>query len=250
MMRLRWRNLEFAPSVVMTLLTALAIGLFVLLGNWQLQRAEEKRSIEEAYRARLDEPCRRQLPASGNDQDLRYSRVCLVGSYHLDNVVLVDNKLHRGAAGYHVLLPFRPEGASRAVWVNRGWVAAGADRSRLPRILPPREASRVDGVLTIPTTAGFRMGQVEPDGHWPLRVPYIDLQKINPQVEWSMLHYVVWLDPALDDYYERDWKPVWSPPEKSRAYALQWFSFALIALLLFLGLNTRKTDDGKDDERN
>ena len=245
-MRFRLANFYFEPSLVMTVLTIAAVSLFLVLGNWQLQRAEQKREIVDAYQARLLQPCRRSLPVSDVDQELAYSKVCVTGSYRLQQVVLVDNKLHQGAAGYHILVPFVPEHGRGAIWVNRGWVAAGVDRDRLPEILPPRESSRVEGILTIPSTAGFRMGQVEPDGNWPLRVPYIDLQKINPHIDAPMLGYVVWLDPEVDDYYVRDWQPVWSPPEKSEAYAAQWFSFAAIALLLYLVLNTRKYRMGED----
>jgi cytochrome oxidase assembly protein ShyY1 len=53
---------------------------------------------------------------------------------------------------------------------------------------------------------------------------------------------VLWMAPESRGNYLRDWHPVWLPPERSRAYAVQWFSFAGIALLLFILLNLRKIE--------
>ena len=35
---------------------------------------------------------------------------------------LLDNRVHQERAGYHVLTPFRADGAEAVVLVNRGWV--------------------------------------------------------------------------------------------------------------------------------
>jgi cytochrome oxidase assembly protein ShyY1 len=40
----------------------------------------------------------------------------------------------------------------------------------------------------------------------------------------------------------RVWNPVWMRPEKSRAYATQWFTFALLAMVFFVILNLRKIE--------
>jgi surfeit locus 1 family protein len=126
------------------------------------------------------------------------------------------------------------------VLVNRGWVASGYDRQQLPQIRPPLQPTLVKGIVTIPDIRGFHMGQVRLTDQWPQVIPYIDLENIQRGLDFEILPYVIWLSPEVEDYYERDWNPVWSPPEKSEAYAMQWFSFAAIALLLFIVMNLKK----------
>jgi len=52
----------------------------------------------------------------------------------------------------------------------------------------------------------------------------------------------LWLAPEREGHYVRDWNPVWMRPEKSRAYATQWFAFALLSLVFFVILNLRKIE--------
>ncbi len=247
-MRIRFRGLEFAPTGFMTLATLVCFVLFVALGNWQLQRADHKRAIEQRFQDRLEQPYGYHYLTQDVDADMQYRKVRLRGEYDLDHLLLVDNKLHQGVAGYHVLMPFVIDPTGKAVWVNRGWVAAGYDRSILPAIRSPRVPDQVKGVVTIPSTEGFRMGTVDASRQWPKRVPYVDLEVINPSLDLPMLPYVVWLSPDVDDFYIREWVPVWSPPGKSEAYAVQWFSFALVVCILYLFLNTRRvTGDSNHD---
>lgn len=239
-MRIRFGQYEFSPSALMLVLALAGFSLFVVLGNWQLQRADYKRLLDQQYRAKLEQPYRFAVLGEELDEALRYQRVSLRGRYDMAHVLLVDNRLHKGNAGYHILLPFQLDGSSKSVWVNRGWISAGFDRNILPEVLPPRVSDRLQGIVTLPDGSGFRMGEVAIRDEWPQRIPYVDLSVINASVPMRMLPYVIWQAPEMDDYYVREWQPVWSPPEKSEAYAVQWFSFAAIVLLLLIVLNTRK----------
>lgn len=239
-MRIRIQQFEFVPSQLMVFLTVVFCCLFLVLGNWQLQRADIKRDIEQRYQAQLDQPYRYLVLESEADENLVYQKISLKGAYLDNRVLLVDNKIHQGQAGYHVLVPFMIAGAHKTVLVNRGWMAAGYDRAQLPEVRKPRVPDRLKGIVTLPSTEGFRMGRVELSSQWPQRIPYIDMARIQQGIDFDILPYVIWLSDEVDDFYVRDWRPVWSPPEKSEAYAVQWFSFALIVLILFVALNIRK----------
>lgn len=232
----------------MLVLTLVFFGLFVVLGNWQLQRADYKRGIEQRFKQRLQQPAEYLKLDQKPDENLVYRRVRLKGRYDMQHVLLLDNQLYQGKAGYQVLIPFLIEHKNQAVWVNRGWVAADYNRQILPDILPPRITDRVEGILTLPSKAGYRLGEVTMTDSWPQRVPFLDLSVINRALAIKLLPYVIWEDPSMNDYYVRDWKPVWMPPEKSEAYALQWFSFAAIVLVLFVVLNTKKITRETIDE--
>jgi surfeit locus 1 family protein len=48
------------------------------------------------------------------------------------------------------------------------------------------------------------------------------------------------LDPKLPDGYVREWTPPGLPPDRHFSYAIQWWGFALVLLVLYFGLNFRK----------
>nr|MDQ2972370.1 SURF1 family protein [Pseudomonadota bacterium] len=48
-------------------------------------------------------------------------------------------------------------------------------------------------------------------------------------------------DPATP--YVRQWTPDTMPPARHRAYALQWFTFALVALVMFFVLHRVRDDE-------
>lgn len=230
----------------MMLLAILFFGLFLVMGNWQLQRAELKRDIENRFIEQLKQPYQYVILDSEINESYEYRKIKLKGFYQLNRVILLDNQVNQGVAGYHVLQPFFVEGDRKAVLVNRGWVAGGGDRMRLPEIREAKIDNQVMGIVTIPSTQGYRLGEIVMTKNWPQRVPFVDISKIQQGLSFELLPYVIWQAPEMDDYYVRDWKPVWSPPEKSEAYALQWFSFAFIVLILFVVLNVKKIVRGSE----
>jgi cytochrome oxidase assembly protein ShyY1 len=48
------------------------------------------------------------------------------------------------------------------------------------------------------------------------------------------------LDPQMPDGYVRDWTPPGLPPARHLSYAIQWWGFAVVLLVLYFGLNFRK----------
>lgn len=239
-MRIRYRQWEFSPTLFMSLLALVFFSLFLALGLWQLDRADFKRNIEVQYLEQLKQPFSYMILDQDVNESFVYRRIRLKGIYQSEFLILLDNQVSQGVAGYHVLMPFFIDSGRKAVLVNRGWVVGGNDRTVLPDIRAPKQANEVLGVLTVPSTAGFRLGEVRMSEQWPQRVPYLDLQKIQQGLPFEILPYVIWQSPDMDDYYVRDWQPVWLPPGKSKAYAVQWFSFAVIAFILFIVLNLKK----------
>jgi len=232
---------QFKPSALMTLVALAGIALFVLLGLWQLDRAAFKQVIVDKFEARLNAPYQA-LGDPGDWQSVEYQRVILQGRFILSKSLLLDNQLDQGRAGYHVLTPFELTDG-RLVLVDRGWTPAGDSRAKLPVIENSPLSKDVRGIVTLPAGDGFRMGQIKLGEQWPQVIPFVDIATLQSSYDNRLLPVVIWLAAKQDGLYVRDWHPVWSLPEKSRAYAVQWFSFAIIALVLFFVLNLRKLDD-------
>jgi surfeit locus 1 family protein len=233
---------RFKPTLRATVIALAGFVFFVSLGAWQLERADYKDAIEQKFESRLEAEYR-QLDTRAALLDLEFRKLELLGEYDLSRTFLVDNQLHHGQAGYHVLSPFELAASNDFVLVNRGWVAVGKSRDLLPSIEPPVAAGVVRGIANIPGEDIYRMGQISLQENWPQVVPFIDLEAIRAQFKGQLLPFILWLGPEQPGHYKREWNPVWAKPEKSRAYAWQWFSFALISLILYLVLNLRNENE-------
>lgn len=232
---------QFRPAWWAVVLTALGVALFIALGMWQLQRAQLKEGIESRFEQRLAEPYQA-LRSVDELPDVEYRKLRLQGRYDNSRNLLVDNQLHRGRAGYHVLTPLQLIDSDRIVLVNRGWVGWGASRDRLAPILDPLTVGAVSGIAHFPSEPALRMGGLILSEKWPQLIPYVDIDALQPAFDDNLLPFVLWLAPEVQGAYVRDWKPVWMRPEKSRAYAVQWFAFAFLALVFFIILNLRKIE--------
>lgn len=238
-------NREFNPSIFISLVTLIAVLLFISLGIWQLERATHKRDIVNRFEARLQAEFKEFAEIVSLD-DMQYRKVILRGRYDDRHTMLVDNQLNNGQAGFHVVTPFNLDDG-RVVLVNRGWVALGESRQVKPEIAPQDTVTTVRGTLVSPPEGGFRLGEITISDSWPMLIPFIDIDRLQPIFSNRLLPVLMWLSPQQEDAYVRDWQPVWLSPEKSEAYALQWFSFAVIAIILFVILNLRKLDERRSN---
>lgn len=229
----------------MTLIALSGVLLFASLGFWQLDRAKYKQDILDRFEARLQADFIEYNEFDSLD-DMQYRKVILRGQFDNQRTLLLDNQLSNGRAGYHVISPFILESDS-ILLVNRGWVALGESRQKLPVIIHQDNVNEIRGILVTPTENGFRLGDIKTDNVWPRLIPFVDIDLLQPMFSDKLLPVLMWLSPQQDDVYERNWQPVWQSPEKSEAYALQWFSFAVIAVILFVMLNLRKLDERRSN---
>ncbi len=174
--------------------------------------------------------------------DIEYRKLLLEGRYNNAHNFLVDNQLHRGKAGYCVLTPLLLEDSDYVVLVNRGWVAWAESHEQVAEIPPAVNVDGVAGIAQFPSEPALRPGEHELAGSWLWLIPYIDIETLQDQFSGQLLPTVLWLAVEHEGYYVRDWNPVWMKPEKSRAYATQWFAFAIQALVFFVILNLRKNE--------
>ncbi len=225
----------------MTLLTAFGLVLFISLGLWQIERANFKEAARLKFQTRLAADYQFFNTGRALD-DIEYQKLILRGRYDTRRSILLDNQVLRGKVGYQVLSPFILSDSHRIVLVNRGWIALGESRDTLPPIEVPPVANWIKGIASVPNTDGFRLGKVLLQDSWPQLIPFIDIDAMQPRFDNRLLPLVLWLAPEQDGLYQRHWNPAWADPEKSRAYAVQWFIFALIALGLYIFLNLRKSE--------
>jgi len=91
--------------IIPSLLIATTCAFLVSLGFWQLDRADEKRSIEAAIK-KANSGAVELIVSVDNLQDKEYYEVRLQGKYLNDKQFIYDNQIVDQASGYYVLTPF------------------------------------------------------------------------------------------------------------------------------------------------
>jgi surfeit locus 1 family protein len=214
--------------------------LFLNLGFWQLERAEEKETILERDKEQQD-----QAPVPFNDltaeSELSGLPVRAKGNYELEMHFLLDNRVLEGNVGFEVLVPFRTSDG-QLVLINRGFVPMGRTRAELPEIPVLSDSGSAAGKLYI-----AQVNSMAPEESTTVTWPMI-VQSANPVVLQNMLGedlypHVLRLALQDDNALPRYWPSALILPAKHTGYALQWFSMAIAIALAFLFFSFRKEDD-------
>ena len=238
--------LDLKSSIAIVALLALAVT-FALLGRWQLTRAEVNRALEARYVEYRQLPALDQPVATSDLESARWRRISISGSYRPDVQVLLDNMTRDGIVGYEVLTPFLAAGEHRALLINRGWVAADLDRSKLPPVQLDRNITQVSGVIDRLPRAGLRLGEALPQRSGPLVVlSFPDAAAIEAVLGVDVYGYEVLLDSAEPAGFERTWPAPQGRAERNLAYAVQWFALAALAAVLAVGAIYRARRNARD----
>ena len=195
---------SFRPAAWSILVAVSGIILFVALGMWQLDRAAFKDSVQQKFEQRLAQDYQL-LDVDDDLADIQYRKLIVKGSYDSGHHFLLDNQVHQGKAGYHVLTPLQLAESDDIILVNRGWAAWGASRERLPEILPPDQVDAVTGIAFIPGEPALRLGGLKLSEGWPQLIPYVDLEALRQQYSQRLLPMILWLAPESPGAYVRDW---------------------------------------------
>jgi surfeit locus 1 family protein len=213
-------------AAIVVLLTLAAS--FAALGAWQLRRAEASSATRAQFDGGVSEAMLATLPSS-LDANERFRRLEVGGEYVGRPQFLLDNMLHDGVAGYHVVTALRVPGRSERVLVNRGWVPAGEDRRVLP-VVEVDEAHRVvSGRLERLPRPGLRLGaehEARIVGGDSTVLQYPTANELAALLGAPVLDYQLLLDAELPDGFVREWRAPGVAPERHLAYAGQWLLLA------------------------
>jgi len=211
--------------------------IMLLLGDWQLSRAQEKEARQEQLERLSQQPAVTMPTASARLEDFKFRQVEARGTYAPTHTIYLDNKIYRGIAGYHIITPLRLGTSSMHVLVNRGWVAAGGDRSKLPQVSTPTDQVIVTGVAISPTQRTLELstetvlGQVWENLH---------LERYREATGLALQPVVILQQGDLKDGLVRQWDRPDSGAARNLGYAVQWFAMALTIMIIYLVLSVKR----------
>jgi cytochrome oxidase assembly protein ShyY1 len=219
-------------TVVIVAAVAVA-ALCVRLGFWQLSRLHERQAFERAVAAGLasdPKPIDDVLPAGAAvDVDaVRYRRVVATGTFDPANEVILYGRGLGDREGHHVLTPLVLADGT-AVVVDRGWVPFRDDAPPVAEASPPAGEVTVTGIL-VPSEGGLPGGGGGPPAR---QLTHADLAQLASQLPYPI--EPLWL------LLQRESPPAGALPEPAPfampeapphlSYAIQWFAFAVIAVV-------------------
>jgi surfeit locus 1 family protein len=239
---MRFGEYHFRPRLIPTLVLALPIPLFVALGFWQLDRAAEKRLEAETLARREGMPPARVTGLETDEAGLRYRKVRARGEFDAERQFFIENRREGQRTGFHVITPLRLEGSEARVLVNRGWLPAGPGND-LPDAPVPPGTVELSGTATLAAPPALVL-HAGPDAAraWGSRWPYLTPELYAATVDHPVQPFVILLDPEDPHGFSRHWPREMPKEGMHLGYAIQWFSFAAIALGFYVTLGLHRQE--------
>jgi surfeit locus 1 family protein len=236
------------PSWWALLLTAAGALLFIRLGIWQLHRADFKEALLRRYAASASAPRQDFAKVAAAPPADSFPRVQVSGHYLADRLYLLDNPNHDGRGGVEVFAPFVLHDVlhdrSPLLLVDLGFLP-GNGNGKTPQLPPlPTTEISLQGLYVPPPPVGFQMGgdALARQTRWPKSSIFLDPAEIARDLGRPLYPRMLALDADPASIYVRvhtlDFSSM--PPARHRAYAFQWFTFALAAVVILLAVHRKR----------
>ena len=212
-------------------LTFFCLLLLVLsLGVWQIDRGYKKKELENTFLERQSQPVKEIKYNMFENSDL-YRNVVLEGKY-LDQIFLLDNKIHNGKPGVKVFSPFESINES-LVLVSRGWIEF-EDRSNLPMIKTERNVLKIQGILRSESKDFILENDNMKKNTNPILVQTINLDELSNYLGKPLSPYILELSELSKSAFVKTWQPINLSSFRHFGYAVQWFGLGLVLIIGYL----------------
>jgi cytochrome oxidase assembly protein ShyY1 len=215
-------------------------ALLIRLGFWQLDRAEQKRRIEESRQSKqIAKPVPLETLIRDDKSDLKHVKVMLEGRYDNEKSILISNQIFQNQPGYEVITAFTLQSTNTIVLVSRGWIAASQNNKQLPSFESIIGRQKLTGEIYIPTKSSFFLPQkIVAPVNWPIQMHHYDSSEISQLFNKPVFPFVVRLDQTSIGVLQRHWRVTRLKPQNSLSYAIQWFGMALILVVITITKNS------------
>ena len=221
-------------AAILAIVTALA---FSRLGVWQLHRLHERRARNAALAARLKTPAVPLSELSTDSAGAHWRRAIVHGTYDFDHEIVLSGRTNNGSPGVQILTPLHPDAGGPAVLVNRGWVyspdATTVDLGKWDEPPHATVSGYVEdfvqggrGIARLPShpNAWTRLDAKELSAAFPFPIAPYYLVELDTLAESRRMQRIATTTPVRLELPVMDDGP-------HLDYAIQWFSFAVVALV-------------------
>ncbi len=228
-------NFSWLLFIAAILLTALLTSL----GFWQLDRADKKQLLKDDIEQSLTAPVLTVTSdTTENWENLRYRQIAVTGYFDNSFQLYLDNRVHHGVAGYHIISPFylNDEKAQQtAILINRGWISNGSNRNILPEISTPYGEITIEGRISSPRSKPTMISKEElPDAYSEQVWTYLDIVYTADKFQLELEPFIILQENESNDGLIRQLPQYETNVTMHIGYAVQWFAFALFVLLLYI----------------
>ena len=220
-------------------------ALFTRLGIWQLDRAEQKRETLAEFDKRAEASELDLNRMFTRDSESMWGRYATVTGHYTGPIILLDNQILEGRAGYFVYTAFAISETELTLLVNRGWIPVEGDRSRIPEVINPTGEQRLKGLLSHPPQQGLRLTDsnlIERLSNSVWRVGGIDFNALSATgIGGELIPITLLLEASAAGGFDRVWKPPSSDEARHLGYAFQWFALAVTVVVVSVIILLRRT---------
>jgi surfeit locus 1 family protein len=243
---------KLAPRDLLPPLAGVAlVVLFVNLGLWQLERAEEKRAVEAAFTdsgesASVNDIVRDSDAEVGDGAVALYQPLSASGRYLADRQFLIDNMILEGRVGYFVVTPFEFSREEPLLLVNRGWLpkTSEADVASAIEIEDDAGQGTVTGKAGQLPRVGIRAGDAFTGARdWPRIANWPTLDELAAALDREVLPFILLADPDPGGALVRSWEPRQAGPMRHIGYAVQWFALAAAVVVTAFVVYRKKREE-------
>ena len=234
---------RFRPRLWPTLIVVLVFPCLIALGFWQLDRAEQKRVMHNAFleRQQADAIKLNEQVLSADPEELYWRHIELSGEFKRNRKIFLDNQVQNHEAGYYVYALFSPVDSDQSVLINYGWIAAGADRTLLPEVDLPNGTVTLEGVIKGVPSTGITLEETAVESiQNNVRVQSINIGKLSNLLNEKLAPFIVRLEKESPYGLIRQWTLPGSNEAMHLGYAFQWFALAATLLVIFIVVNLHK----------
>lgn len=258
----------FKPALIPSLCTGILITLFLYLSHWQWSKGIDRRDLEltteQIILSTKKTPLTLPKAAELYQQlqlGLSDASIAINGQFAHAPLIIWDSRIYQQKTGYYLLAPFTPSSDPESViLINLGWhPLINQRRETLPFASLLQDQLTITGTLFIPHANRFVLDNTPIRGaKEQILVQRIESIQLSKLLDQKVYPFMIQADPdnnllnqdlnhkdnLLETGLIRDWikrTEIGINADKHFGYALQWFSFALILLGLYIGLNLHRS---------
>ena len=243
------KNYIFKFKLFPALIFAITFCGFIVLGFWQIDRADQKNALNSNYTDRQQEAA---IVLDKNNvinekSSLLWRKVEFEGSFINKQNIILDNQIFNQIAGFNIITPFKIKGSDSIVLVNRGWHPNLKNREMLPVINEIKGERSLLGYIAGFPVSGIKLGKnnIETLNSQIFRFQRLDTLELNYFLSANVMPYMIYLDPIIDKEFYEIFKLPAPDSQKNYGYAFQWFAFAITLLIIFIRLSMTRKTNGK-----